>query len=321
MKIVRQVGTIQAAILLRPEQGGDRMRLLWLLVCAALLVAAVSVEADVVRFQQGMPNALAPQGYSGASDTYIYLTWENYHYGSYTESNLSCGDYNYGISDLLGVGERRWGTSSTLGSSWDYGRIGVGLLKFNLSALVGKQIVSARLYCYLQEDPNTVTDPFHVPWVLGVRPVPQADADWVAGTHLCSPEPGSACYDLKCGTNPWSTTSQWGLDSKQGWSILQQTWLRLGNCQEAYIDLSPAMVQSWVSSPATNGGLLLFGWDNTGTATNQDCPINYLVSCDSPDRRYRPVLEIGFVPEPGSLAVLAAGLFALPLIKRRKRVY
>jgi hypothetical protein len=71
-----------------------------------------------------------------------------------------------------------------------------------------------------------------------------------------------------------------------------------------------ADVQSWLDAPAGNYGWLLMGDEATSQSTKR------FDTRENPEASVRPVLEISYIPEPGSLMLL--GFAALPLLGRRR---
>jgi hypothetical protein len=251
------------------------------LVASTLASTTTPCLAAVAIFQQGR------DGYQGVEDTSLNYRYYNNSYNDPHTLIYKC-DENYGASNALSAGYARGGSSQ---DPFDYSS--VGLIRFDVSSLIGQSIQSARLYVYLQLPTYFINDPGYIPWIAGVKPTAAVDADWVAGTSDGTIQPGTSCFGWKhYATEHWSSSiTNWRVTSLPGdctasvyTGAKQRIYDQYGGLsavyQEAYIDLPPTLISGWANSAGVNGGLAIYGQENWTMSGG----INNIVSSDSPYR-------------------------------------
>lgn len=291
------------------------MRHRWIcLLTVALLAIPLLACATTVTLQQGAPNPFGSGIYNGAEDTsLIYWNLADPEQNQYASADQS---WNYGSDEHLQAG--------FVDANYYWFR-GSALIRFDVSALAGTAVQSARLRTYVGMP--TFYEPDYIQNVeVGVKPVPYQDVDWVAGHSNGAAEIGASCAAQKrYGSANWQT----GVIPNT--TIIDSTEFRVGEysgvCatiseypglvfRQTYVDLPASWVSSWVGTPQPNGGLLLCG---------EDCNLLSggsirIASSDFSRADLRPSLEITFTPEPSSLMALVGGLscVGLALIRRRR---
>lgn len=287
--------------------------------------------ADTAVFQQGLPNQFAPGGYSGAEDTSALYRWCWYGYDG-MEYGVHFASENYGASQVLYVGY-----SGGFGPPPDFrppegmyigfaGGDGVGLIRFDVAALAGRTIQSARLRMSLLSF-SFSGFPESRPSFGGYLPVPPKDADWVAGTSDNAVQAGASCWSQKRhGEQDWATEllpmgfygpdpADWSLSTPTGRSWPASDPLGHPSVYtEVYFDLEPALVSFWADHPGDNGGLRFVAW-------NPNVLSGYLVAVPSSEfenAELRPALEVTYVPEPSILVFLGTGVAVASGMRRRR---
>ena len=291
----------------------------WLSVIVIAILAAISLKAkaNTAVFQQGAPNPVGAGLYEGVEDT--SLIWESWwtpeegYGGTGSVANfgfsetLRAGDYNVEMEHFVGCGTA------------------TGLIRFDLSGLAGQTIQTARLYLWLEVSSDEAEAPSLLDTIgVGMKPTPDGDSDWVAGTSDGQPQVGASCFEQKRylqanWQQPYSFQCpqyiyDWAPSEYTGRQCALDPYEDWFRCCEVYIDLPSSLVSRWATSPENNGGLVLFGWKGYVLSGGGFCT----PSSESPYQGLRPALAVTYVPEPSSFAALAIALcVTAALIKRR----
>ena len=298
-----------------------KQRSLFALVIAGLLLLAAHASASVAVFQQGK------YGYQGVEDTCLF--YSNYVQCSAGEITfVRHENENYGTAASLTAGYYAVYHRSDDSNWWQVEQSSVGLIRFDLSDLRGQCILSSQLRLYLQVPLYLVGAPYYSPWSVGAKSTPEEDADWVVGTGNGVAQPGASCYAWKqYDEQVWSSS----LGNRTNWlsngcitaaytGVEKRFYDQYGSLSEVYqevsLDLPPSLLASWADSVGSNGGLVLYGQNNT----MED--VNTIASSDSTHHSIRPLLTVNYVtPEPSGFLALIAGISAAGIALKSGRRY
>lgn len=291
------------------------------LMLGFLLTASTitTLLASTATFQQGVSS------YWGVQDTSLY------YYDSSTSQEAYSG--NYGASADLSAGYYQVESPLPSGYWWATGSA-VSLIRFDVSSLAGQSVTSASLYLYLRIPDQWADLPVgtgfgcYLPWYANIRPVPEEDSDWVAGSSTGTAESGASCYGWKSyATRSWATTFRMCDRSSPHGNIsgvytgnelrYDGTGGPAGVFREACFTLPTDLIATWASSPTPNGGFAIYGDEHMMLPGG----INYIASSETPYQELRPLLEVTYVPEPSCLLCTTFGVAPLAWIVTRRRRY
>ncbi|MCK5174194.1 MAG: DNRLRE domain-containing protein [Planctomycetes bacterium] len=149
------------------------------------------------------------------------------------------------------------------------------LIRFNLSGLGCRKVVSAKLRLYKPKDYIQMA-----PVSIQVRPVGAADGAWIEGSSECAAEAPAATWKWRGNNRPWSQGEGCGIEEIDGLSPAFDTRIapdgRRGQWLE--FDIPAGLVQSWLDSPADNAGLLIGA--NTEITIVPDAAVNIHANVD-----------------------------------------
>lgn len=263
----------------------------YLVLAATLgLLTIGSAQAATMSFTEGV------DGYAGTDDTWLRQGNPNRGYGAF--SNI------------------QFDANATNASRW--------LLRYDISTLgdalaPGQSIiVTSATITLTQTIANNNTETA----TLEIRPVADANADWVPGVGTGAPESGGgATWLVRSQTAGSGVGSEWaggaagalvaGTDSID--TVVGSATVAAGSAVGSTVafNLDAATVQGWIAG--TNGGVFI----DVSTITN----VLGFGSSDNGTIANRPTLSVTFdvIPEPGSLALFSAAA-GLCLVRRKKRV-
>lgn len=289
-------------------------------VIGALFVSAASAPAAEVMLREGLAESTYyPGGYAGTADTTLLII-----------NPTGPADDAAGINSQNSNNGGWAGLYSAFNGTVGYGGARPEreiLMRFDLSAMGGQGIVvnSATLQLTSFYSYTTAQTPIDET-VVNVFEILPANAGWGEGNQTFNATnqaaPGDATFANRnydpVSPTPWAGSP--GLHTPG----VDYNPVALDTIDYVYANpintkydatLTPALVQSWIDNPAANAGLLLQG----GWAGSNTYPVGF-GSSEQATASQRPmlILDVTVVPEPASLALVAAAPLAL-LRRRRTR--
>ena len=130
----------------------------------------------------------------------------------------------------------------------------VSLVRFNLSGLPCKKVISAKLRLYKPKDYIQMS-----PVSVKVHPVGPANGAWFEGTSECVAEASAATWKWRGNGKAWSGAEGCGVEQVKGLSPALDTQVAPDDRgQWLEFDIPARLVQSWLDNePADNAGLLI----------------------------------------------------------------
>ncbi|MCD6393387.1 MAG: DNRLRE domain-containing protein, partial [Planctomycetes bacterium] len=128
------------------------------------------------------------------------------------------------------------------------------LVRFNLSGLPCKKVISAKLRLYKPKDYIQMA-----PVSVKVHPVTSADGDWSEGHSECAAQASAATWKWRGNGKAWSAEVGCGVAVFDGLSAAAlDSQLAPDDCgQWLEFAIDARLVQSWLKAPAANAGLLI----------------------------------------------------------------
>ena len=129
----------------------------------------------------------------------------------------------------------------------------VSLVRFNLSGLPCRKVVSAKLRLYKPKDYIQMASVS-----VQVHSVGSADGAWFEGASECVAEASAATWKWRGNGEAWSGGEGGGVGSVHRLSPALDTQLAPDDCgQWLEFDVPAQLAQSWLDTPADNAGLLI----------------------------------------------------------------
>jgi hypothetical protein len=268
---------------------------------AAVVVSGLTVSAAPVTFQDGTPAPFGGGTYNGTQDAHLY--WSG-------DSQINTG----GNSVILSGG-----ANSHV------------LLKFDVSSLAGQGTIQSATLRLYQRNQGGFGGDFTFPF--NVYQVSDANAGWQqGGSAYAAALPGEVCWDYLsydattptewAGAGPYTNAEP--THGNRGVSVAgtdfdatalaienySQDTTGVSNGHEFSINIPVSTINHWISGP--NAGMMIMAdvaQAGSGYAS--------FFSSDEATIALRPALDITFVPEPATGAMLLIGSGLLAFSRRR----
>ncbi len=243
-----------------------------LLMVAALMLVAVTAQADVVTVQQGV------DGYTGTDDATV---WAHQNGGTDVQ-----GDNNYGGRNYTFLGNP-FGSGLT-------GAEGKGLLRFDLSSEISTLSSVSSISLTFKESGNRDSVGSGT---INIYRVAAANSAWVEGTSQGAASTGECTWkNLAHASTPWAGSVGLGTAGTDYVNILLGSFTFDGSEDGTYtVDLAAgdaalrlALIQEWSGTQANNAGLL---FDIVGAPV--DSGLN-LASSEDGTVSFRPELTVDY---------------------------
>lgn len=294
------------------------MKLRYLTVIGALAASAASAPAAQVMLREGLAEGTYyPGGYAGTADTTLLII-------NPTGPDDAAAGTNSQNSNTGGWAGLYSAFNGTIGDGGARPEREI-LMRFDLSAMGGQNLVvnSATLQLTSFYSYTTTQTPIDET-VVNVYEILPANAGWGEGNQTFNANnqaaPGDATFANRnfdpVSPTPWAGSAGLHTPGVDFNAVPLDTidYVYANPINTKYdATLSPALVQSWIDNPSANAGLLLQG----GWAGSNSYPVGF-ASSEQATASQRPmlILDVTVVPEPATVALLAAA--PLALLRRRR---